>query len=213
MKPFALAVALALMLGAGPVAAKSVPPRDTCADVSGADGFRMRLVTAVANRDAGLLRSITHPRVHLDFGGGTGWQLMQERLDDPDYRLWEELDKVLRLGCGTRGEGELYLPWYWGEDLGTEDAFSTYIVTGDDVPLLRKPKAASGATEVVRSLDWDVVTLISEWDEKAKFAEVQTSDGQRGFVAWSHLRSQVDYRMIASRDTGEWLITVFIAGD
>lgn len=213
MKQF---IGLALIAAAacvGPVHAKSVPPQNACEGISGADGFRMKLITAVANRDAALLKSITHPQVHLDFGGGTGWATMEERLDDPDYRLWEELDKVLRLGCGARGEDELYLPYYWGEDLGTDDAFSTFIVTGDDVPLLREPTEDAGSRQVVKLLDWDVVTLVSEWDDEAEFAEVETSGGERGYVAWSRLRSQVDYRMIVTRDAGDWLITVFIAGD
>ena len=208
-----LAFALALAFPAV-AQAKSVPPRNECEAAQGAAQFRLALATATANRDETMLKLLVHPQVHLDFGGGTGWDTMRERLDGGYYNLWEELEQVQMLGCGTRSDAngdELFMPWYWGEDLGTDDAFSTFIVTGSDVPMYSSRDGSSDA----RTLDWEVVTLLDEWSENASgLAHVRIADGREGYVDWASLRSQVDYRLIASRDEESgWQIIVFIAGD
>ena len=209
-----LAIAGAAMVATMPLAAKSVPPQDRCGDAEGADQFRMALAMATANRDADLLRPLVDPQVHLDFGGGTGWDLLRERLDDPDYDLWSELDKVQRLGCGIFSEdrgGEMYMPYYWAVDPGTDDPFATFFVVGSDVPM---HAARDASSKLVTKLDWDVVTLIDELSEdQPTLAKVRTASGREGFVAWDRLRSQVDYRMIVGRRDGDWRIVTFIAGD
>ncbi|MEZ5694398.1 MAG: hypothetical protein R3D99_11310 [Altererythrobacter sp.] len=209
-----LAIAGAAMVATMPLAAKSVPPQDRCGHAEGADQFRMALAMATANRDADLLRPLVDPQVHLDFGGGTGWDLLRERLDDPDYDLWDELDKVQRLGCGMFSEergGEMYMPYYWGVDPGTDDPYFTYFVIGSGIPLHHGPAANS---PLVDRLNWDIVTLIDDGMQKpGDFAHVQFASGRKGFVAWKHLRSLVDYRMIVGRRDGDWRIVTFIAGD
>ena len=102
------------------------------------------------------------------------------------------------------------MPYYWGEDLGTDDAYATFVVTGSDVPM----SAARDASGAASMLDWEVVTLIDEWNQDASGrAHVRTGDGREGYVDWANLRSQIDYRLIASNGENGWQIVVFIAGD
>ena len=202
----------AAIAGTPQVSAKSFPPRDECTAVPGAEKFRLTLTTAVANRNADMLLPLFSPEVLLDFGGGSGRELLRERLSDPQYDLWSELDQLMVLGCGA-GDGGLYLPHYWGEDLGTEDPFSTFLVVGQNIPLMKAPGYDPELKATGKLLDWEVVTLVSEWDDQAKFAEVETASKRRGYVAWTHLRSQVDYRLLATREAGKWMVTAFVAGD
>lgn len=200
-----VAIGLALATSAS---ADSFPPRDECGDIPGADAFQMTLATAVANRDEAMLLPLFAPDVLLDFGGGSGRELLQERLNHPDYRLWDQLDELQRLGCGGDATG-FYSPWYWGEDLGADDPFMTYLANGRAVPLRASPTEDA---PILRLLEWDVVTLIDDEDDGSKFAEVAVGR-MRGFVAWSDLRSQISYRMLVGRGDGQWRVTALVAGD
>ena len=206
--------ALAFLLLASPMAlaAKSVPPRDECNGVQGANAFRLALTTAVANRDENMLAALAEPEVLLDFGGGSGRDTLMARLDDGDYELWQELDRLLLLGCAAGEDASsLTIPWLFAQDLGTEDAFSTFVATGSAVPLRSAPDAGAS---VVATLDWDVVTMTGEWTDDAEFFPVRTASGSAGFVAVTQLRSQVDYRLLAVRgDDGEFRINALVAGD
>lgn len=205
---------LAMASFASPVAAEHLAPRNACVDLKGADAFLMTLTTAVANRSAEMLRPLVDHKVMLDFGGGSGWSEMEARLASPDYRLWEELDRVLVLGCDASGPSELVMPYYWGQDYGDLDAYGTYIVLGDAVPLY----ASENGSKIVRRLNWEAVEFIgffetAEQIDAAERWEIRARDGQRGFVPKAALRALVDYRLLATRSDDKWRITYMIAGD
>ncbi len=208
------AVCLAFALTA-PAQAEHLAPRNECSQLEGANKFRMALVTAVANRDADLLEPLVDPQVRFDFGGGSGWEEMRKRLSSDQYRLWKELEAVLRLGCATYDDGSIAMPYYWAQEMPEGfDGFATLIVLGDDVPLY----SASEGGHVLRRLDWEAVEMMSfyetrEYDEAASRDEVRTADGTRGFVERASLRALVDCRLLARREDGKWRITTFIAGD
>lgn len=191
-------------------AAQNYAPRNECAEIEGADEFRMQLAMAIANRNTAMLMPLVSEDVLLDFGGGRGLTELRKRLDHPNYLLWEELEQLQTLGCGAR-DGQIYLPWYWGEDLGTEDVFSTVLVMGNDVPL-QPHRDGSGTPSAM--LNWEVVTLLDDWVKKPiGFAQVETASGQSGYVPWSQLRAQVDYRMIVENTDEGWQVTALVAGD
>lgn len=209
-----IAGAIAAMALAAPAAAEHLEPRNACSAMAGVDDFRMTLVTAVANRDAEMLQTVVDPDILLDFGGGSGWQEMRARLDAADYRLWDELDIVIRLGCDRAYQDSLVMPYYWGQDFGDMDAYGTYIVMGADVPMFA---TAKGERKIAR-LRWEAVEAVGffdmvEGDREAPLWEVQTRSGKRGFVDRTLLRALVDYRLIAEQRDGEWKITTFVAGD
>ena len=87
-------------LAAGPYA-----PRDTCGDLKGADAFRQDLAVAVEARDVDALVALAAEDVKLDFGGGAGRAELRKRLSGGDWDLWDELDKLLMLGCSANSQG------------------------------------------------------------------------------------------------------------
>ena len=213
MKPIGLIAAIGLFALASPAHAERFVPRNECAAFEGAEAFRMALATAVANRDAAMLQPLVDTEILLDFGGGSGWETMRERLASDDYRLWAELDKILSLGCAIEEDGGMMaLPWYWTQDLGLEDPFSTMLVVGFDVPL-RQGRAPD--SPLIDRISWEAVTLLDDWtDDPEALVHVQFPSGRKGYIAWKNLRSQVDYRLLAEKDEGgTYRITTFVAGD
>lgn len=211
MKSLCLCAAFAMAALSTPISAQqSYPPRDECRGDAAAQAFRYTLTTAVANRNAAMLRPLVAPQVELDFGGGSGWETFDARLDDPAYALWEELDRVLLLGCAIMKGGELTLPWHWAQDFGDIDYFEAMLVTGSDVPL----RAAAAPEALVRArIDWGLVTLVEGWDPEAEYLEVRDGRQRTGFIRSDRLRSMVDYRLLARPGPEGYRIVAFIAGD
>lgn len=209
----ALAVAAALVTPAV-VQARDLTPRNECSRVDGADSFRMALVTAVANRNQAMLLPLFAEDALLDFGGGGGRETLSQRLDDPDYRLWQELDELLRLGCAKGVEGGIVMPWLWAQELGEDDAFAVLYVTGSNVPVYRDAKG----DEVISRVSWGLVgwsAYLEQTDEEQGQRTKVVGPGKRiGFIANDKVRSLVDYRLLVNRsDDGQLQITAFVAGD
>ncbi len=207
-------VGLLAIFIASPALAGHLAPRDACHTFANSDAFQTKLATAVANRNADILQEIVDPQVLLDFGGGSGWEEMRLRLTSPEYNLWEELDTVIRLGCAVGYQKSMVMPYYWGQDFGDLDAFDTYVVLGDSVPLF----SSVTGEEVIGHLNWEAVELSAYFEDGAAMDqsprwEVQTRSGERGFVDQTRLRALFDYRLIAEQSNGRWRITTFIAGD
>ena len=184
-------------------------PRDECNAVEGAGEFRVRLAEAVRLRDADALVALAADDVMLDFGGGAGADELKSRLSDPQYKLWEELDELLQLGCAANEEGGITMPWLWAQDTGIDDPYVTLLVTGEDVEVKTQPRASAERLDVV---SWDLVEAES-YNPDAAYQEIKVADGGTGFIDTEHLRSVIDYRLIASSRNGKWSITSFIAGD
>lgn len=190
---------------AGPYA-----PRDECADLPGFAAFRAALFAAVEARDTEALIALSHPAIKLDFGGGAGIDEFRRRLDAGDA-LWLELEKLAELGCSSDSPTEAVMPWVFMRTGDRADPFETYWVTDTAVPMFA---GASPNAAVVTRLDFDLVDIVdySAAPENG-FVEVRANDGTRGYIAESHLRSLVDYRLFVTRRARGWMIDLFIAGD
>ncbi|KUO55239.1 MAG: hypothetical protein APF78_00900 [Sphingomonadales bacterium BRH_c3] len=214
---FALAAAAVAIALHAPVSAKDYAPRDECGDIAGAQEFRIALAAAVTERSEERLLPLFAGDAILDFGGGSGRDLLRERLDDPDYGLWEALESLLQLGCakGPAEEGSIVMPWLWAQDLGEDDAFSVLYVIGQDVPVYRD---ATGP-EIIDNLSWDLVGWSAyleqaEEEQSATRAKVVLEGGAIGYIARNKLRPLLDYRLLAEpAKDGKLLVTAFIAGD
>jgi hypothetical protein len=192
---------------------KSYAPRDECRSVPGAAAFLDSLAAAVKARDADALVALAAPDIHLDFGGGEGRDELRDRLvNGGEYYgdLWKELGIVLSLGCASEGDGMIALPWYFTQDFGEADAFSTMLAMGPDVKV--RASAADDA-RVIASLNWSTVEVPGDYDVESKFTEVELQGMKRGYVETGKLRSLIDYRLVAERRDEGWRITAFIAGD
>ena len=183
-------------------------PQDDCATQPAWPAFRKSLVAAIKTRDAQGLAKLAAPDVALDYGGGTGPAELVKRLNDPETRLWQELDAILPLGCAVQG-GLAAMPWiFWNvpEDI---DSYSAMLVLGDDTVMLDKPGGKPAA-----QVGWTIVGMDPmDFDTDAKATLVTTHDGQKGWIETRKLRSLLDYRLIAEPKDGTWQITAFIAGD
>lgn len=220
MKPFvalaaAAVLALALpVLAHGDTVSAAFAPRDECRAIPGAASFLDALASAVKTRDSGALLALAADDVKLDFGGGEGKDELRARLEGKvaGYGdLWHELSAVLPLGCAYDGSARtMTLPWYFAQDFGERDAFSTMLVIDPAAKLRARPEVDAKA---LRTLGWDAVEVPGSYDPEVKFTEVVLSDGTRGFVRTAALRSLIDYRLIAERKNDGWKIVAFIAGD
>ena len=184
-------------------------PRNECGAIEGAYDFRIALADAVVARDEDALVALFDPDVLLDFGGGSGTTTLRERLIDPPYNLWLELDEILPLGCAPMDGGGFTLPWLWGNVSDVDDPFTAMFVIGGDVPAFEKADEESAK---LGNLSWDMVEMV-DWSD-GEFSHIKLSDGREAYVANHALRSAVDYRLLAERgENGKFRITTFVAGD
>ncbi|MXO72652.1 hypothetical protein [Alteraurantiacibacter buctensis] len=195
-------------------------PRDDCAADPAAAAFTAELKQVVAARDADRLLALTDPQVMLDFGGGAGQAELRQRLGSSEYNLWDGLDRIMPLGCAIDRWGNLVLPWHFAQETRL-DPFESFIVIGTDVPVRSRP--ASDAPIVAR-VSWDEVEMAygddptpsdasgNHWTE-IWLQEVEGRDRVGGFIRTDQLRSPIDYRLLADKKSGAYLISVFVAGD
>jgi len=192
-----------------PLAEGPYAPRDTCGDLEGADAFREDIAEAVEARDVDGLLALAAEDIKLDFGGGAGRAELKKRLTGKDWKLWDELDALLALGCSANKQGGITIPWYFDQHIGNADPASGMLVVGEKVPLLASP---DDKDEPMRTISWDVVELANLKPDDA-YQRVRTSDGDEGFIATDQLRSLVDYRLMATSRNGKWSVVSFVAGD
>ena len=192
-----------------PLAEGPFAPRDTCGELPGGDDFRARLADAVMARDANAFVALAAEDVKLDFGGGSGRAELKRRLTATDGLLWDELDRLLDLGCAANQQGGITIPWYFEQHIDKVDQARGMLVTGEKVPLRAAPDAKAKPLE---TLSWDVVTLTALKPDDP-FQQVTTTGGTKGYIATDKLRSLLDYRLLASHRNGKWSVVSLVSGD
>jgi hypothetical protein len=192
-----------------PLAEGPFAPRDTCGSLPGASAFRQKLAEAVMVRDANAFVALAAEDIKLDFGGGAGRAELKKRLTSKDWMLWDELTQLLKLGCAANSQGGFTIPWYFEQHIDKVDQMSGMIVTGEKVPLLTAPDAASTPIETI---SWDVVELNALRPDDP-YQHVTTADGKQGYIATDKLRSLIDYRLMASPRNGKWSVVSLVSGD
>lgn len=197
-----------------PVLAGAYAPREECVQQPGWPAFAARLRAAIKARDAQAVAALADPAVKLDFGGGGGRAELIARLNGTKVAkpLWSELDALGALGCAFDKDGEMAsLPWFFQQDITPLDPFEVLLAAGPNVLLLSRPDPAA---KPVARLSWVLVKPIDASDWEAPYQQVTVIDHvEKGYVATRDLRSQIGYRLIASRGPQGWKIDAFIAGD
>ena len=212
--------AIAFVLTATPALASfAVPPnqpgqyapRDECSARDGGSAFLSSLKAAVAARDAKAFAELTSPDVVLDFGGGDGHEAVLEMLK-PGSEKWKELDKIMALGCAwDEDNSALVMPWFFNQDLGDADPYSTMVTLGSEVPLMTRPSRRGRVRKV---LNWQLIHVYEvEVDDPGYRTVALIDSNYEGYVRIAKLRSQLDYRLRAEKSGGKWSITSFIAGE
>lgn len=206
-----------------PATAEAAPqgpfaPRDDCAHDPAAAAFTAELRQVVAARDVERLLAMTDPQVLLDFGGGAGHAELRQRLGNPDYALWDELARIMPLGCAIDPTGNVVMPWYFAQEV-EGDPFEIMLVAGNDRAVRAEPQADAPQ---VANVSWDIVDLAYEqdgrgqgWPPDTGWMRVRTRGPSpvTGFMAAGDLRSVVDYRLLAGQGEGGFRMTVLVAGD
>ena len=188
----------------------SYPPRDECGKLPGWADFRAKLEAAAAKRDADGLAALADASIELDFGGGHGVKELRKRLDDKDYKLWDEIKALLPLGCAADTDTAT-MPWIFARSPEDADPYSGMLVLGPNVPARAKPDASAPA---IATLDWPIVTYDGEDGSGTSFSKVTLpGSGKTAFIESTKLRGLIDYRLIANRTKQGWRITALIVGD
>ena len=200
-----------LMMAAAQGAPARLPPVDQCSRDPGFKAFHSSLKSAVAKRDGDAFLKLLAPDVLVNFGGENGRAAFakQWEVKSRTSLLWAQMDTVLRLGC-ARVDSARVMPSLAGQFDGDNDVdvFELSVVT---VPgaRLRKSHDIDGTT--IAMLAWDVVRPIA--NEGDAWTKVRLNDGREGWLRADELRSPLDYRAVAEKRKGRWMITAFVAGD
>lgn len=172
--------------------------------------FRQQLLEAVGRRDRAAVLDLAHPNIRTSFGADGGRADLGRNLDrDPE--LWQELQTILSMGGTFRdggGKRAFWAPYVYSVFPEDRDAFTTFAVIADAVPLREKPSADS---RTVAILSRDLVT--GEPGESVEWIEVQTIDGRKGWVEKTFVRSPVDYRAGFGKTDQGWRMDALVAGD
>ena len=201
----------------GETALGALVPQDECARDAAFVAYRKQLAAAVTAKDFDKLKPLLSPQIKLDFGGGSGLELMAERLaKGVDANLdnrphWEELAEILTLGCALgSGNANATMPYAF-EKLEGRDAFATLLPRRDGIALYKSEDANS---EIAKTLHWEALTLANPNDASDATIAVKLDDGTTGFVRRADVRPATGYRALFNKgDDGKWLMTAFIAGD
>lgn len=217
-KRAAMLIMALLMFGAEATAARPtrptrLPPRDECAAVPSFVAYRVKLVAAIQRRDVAALRKLTMPDVRSSFGGDGGWAEFVDEwgLRQPaKSKFWAEFTAMLRLGC-SRDDGEMTMPYSFRRtpdyDFGREMIF---LPIRDAVPIYSKPRADS---KLVTMTHWDIMRANVYPPDGSRWLRVRTESGKSGFIRYTDVRADIDFRAGFWLKNGRWQMRFFIAGD
>jgi hypothetical protein len=203
MRALLLAGLLLLPAAAG---AATLPPDDECEANTDFVRFRAALFDAVARKDSEALLALTDDNIRLGFGGNDGKAVFRASLKKAEP--WEQLAKLVRLGCAT--DGDRYAIPHLYVRVGDRDAFDTFLAAGTGIALRAAPRVGG---RLIARLDWEMLTLVPAAGNSGAWLRLRTDDGKTGYVRRDLLRSPVDYRAIFEKTGGKWRLTAFLAGD
>lgn len=193
-------------------------PVDDGPDDASFVAFRVRALRAAAEKDAVFIKSILDKDIRVDFGGGSGvkdflksWDGLSAASD-----FWAEFEYALKHGgefakMKNRGPKQFWAPYIYASFPDDLDGTVYAAVTGENVRLRAKPDASS---KVLGQLSFNIVkTIYNDGTSNAKWVEIETLGGKRGWVSTDYVRSPIGYRACFAKIGGEWKLTIFVAGD
>lgn len=172
--------------------------------------FRARLQGALARHDVEALMAVVDPHVKNSFGGDDGAEAFRKgwRLDEPGSRLWAALATVVALGGSFQARDTFVAPYTFSKWPEPFDSFEHVVLTASNVRVRTRP-AADAPVAAVLSF---AILKIAGQDSDA-WRAVKLDEGRIGYVSSSLTRSPIDYRAYFTRSSGQWRLTLFLAGD
>lgn len=180
--------------------------------------FRNQLLSAVRAKNGDAVMKVLDSNIRLSFGGSGGLTDFRRmwKPNDKTSPLWQKLEWVLAHGGSFKGTGADRMFWApyvyskWPDD--GPDAFENGAIVGR-VSVYEKADTNSA---IVAILDHHFVKVLDRNHLKEKqpqFVKIQTPSGKTGYVRSTQIRSQLDYRAGFDKRSGEWKMSLFVAGD
>ncbi len=156
---------------------------------------------------------LIHDDTKISFGGSIGPSDFIEwwHPEDPNSKLWKELETILRVGGGFSSDGAFVAPYVsaaqWPEKF---DEFEYSTITAKNVPCYPTPDLTS---KPIRTLSFDFVRTLINDSNFAEFKrlqplgwrQIELLDGKVGYVRSKYVRSGVDQRIYFSKGSdGKW---------
>ena len=192
--------------------------------------FLDRTRQAVRDRDAKYIRSIVTPQTKFSFGQNRSVDYLNP--ENSNSPFWTSLEKALALGCSQDADGyscptvfQQFQTALKSSTSSQTDAFSAIVVVGQNVNVRSQPDptalvVATLTNEVVR---YDTTTFqnastqektdLYRLDNPKGWTPVILSNDRRGFVSSQFAYSPVGYRVLFSKEGGDWKMQAFVTGD
>ena len=206
MRAAAVLAAVSLAFGQS----RTLPPKDESGRDAKFAAFFARFREIVRKKDHAALLHVVDPNIKNSFGGDDGIANFNRiwEMDRDDSPVFGTLARLLGLG-GSNFSPETYCAPYvavrFPDDL---DAFEHLVVSGTGVRLRAE---ASVTSPVLDRFSFDIVRMVEHGPE---WTQVRTLSGVNGFVATRYLYSPVGFRAcFVRRETGDWLLSMLVAGD
>lgn len=202
-----------ILIFALPARGEKLTPFDNTQAAPGFSAFKQRLVTALQKRDVKYINSILSPNVDFSFGGQAGAAQFRKEFkpEDPRSPFWSELQKIVGLGGSYDAKrGTVWFPSLFDRWPERYDGLEYAVVVEKSVPLR---SAADASADVVETLSYDIVKLLRDPRDNAKWMKVQAPDKKTGWVQTSQIHSPGWRRAAFKRISGKWMLTTYIAGD
>lgn len=206
-----ISIAILLIAQLGKLAPVSDAPREP-----GFPAYLSRLKTVVAKRDGRGLRKLVDPDVIV--GGfadkdekGWGKFVLRWAVDDKESPLWDVLADLIELGFFREAPATLvspYVAWKFPRELDPAD----HLVVLRDALALRATPDRDG--KVVAMLAFDIVKRVEAAKLQSGFdwILVETSNGTRGYVQASNVKSPLMPRAQFGKREGQWCLVVLDRG-
>lgn len=194
--------------------------------------FRKNLQRAVKQREAGFIRAIAAPDIHLSFG--LDMTLNDLDIDHPQSLFWKHLERIIHAPCapriGSMGDPKgTLLEWACPAITEVEqlpdhsyDPYVDIFMIGTSINVRKFPGThssviASLSNEVVKAAFEDIEQLSETQQALIETSEgwrpIVTPDGKRGFVSSCYAFSAIGYRAFFENKGQGWFMTVFVTGD
>lgn len=211
-KALGAALAGALLLPAAPAAAEWIPPVDEAAQDPALLAVRDALIAAVRAHDVDAVIAHADPNIRLGFGDMDGIAQFRADLEAPYSKFyWQALLRTLELGgVFFSGDPDTFCtPYPSCIDLGPEaDPFFTAVITRPDAAVRTAPDPAA---DVMLRLHYEQVELTNITPDH--WAVVTFPGSRVGYIAESDYQTPAGWRAFFNRVDGEWVLTMFLAGD
>lgn len=198
---FLLAYSVALTIHAQ---SKLFPVDETQKDRAFA-AYVKQLKKVVSQRDTKALKKLTDEKVAVQEKPELkGWAEFEKKWNpsDPKSRLWSTLEDMLDLGFIQEHPYTYlspYVVWRFPNHL---DPSKHWVVAWGDEPLREAPDARA---KEIRRIAFEIVKRIRE---ESRWAEVETEDGARGWMALAALKSPTMPHAQFNYEKGRWLMVM-----